>query len=144
MSGVSRRRFVQFFAGAAAEANQIARFVLDGVAAAFFVACGTFRRLFTRRVRWVLPSSVGDFVIETLDDFSKQQEFPYWIHADRFEFPAVATTILDPAMQPDKAIDSDRVLIENVGILVEAKIGSQLFRKHDIVRSEERRCRERV
>src|ERR1051326_1947273 len=136
MSGVSRRRFVQFFAGAAAEAIQIARFVLDGVAAAFFVACGTFRRLFTRRVRWVLPSSVGDFVIETLDDFSKQQEFPYWIHADRFEFPAVATTILDPAMQPDKAIDSDRVLIENVGILVEAKIGSQLFRKHDIVRSD--------
>jgi len=87
---------------------------------------------------------VGDFEIETTFDVRKISDFPLLIWARRFEFPAVALTLLKPITEgsscsvgaSDLELDSDRVVIRDVWVVVDAVAGTELFRDGDIVRRD--------
>jgi len=132
---LTRRRFVQFAVTSGAQAQTLVRSAVSGIAAFVAAACVSLRDTFSRTKRWVIPSTVGDFVIHTSYDPQKVTEFPLLIWADRIQFPAVAATMLGPGDTIDE-IDSDQVMMRGVWVVIQAKKGTQLFRERDIVRSD--------
>ncbi|HYL05192.1 MAG TPA: hypothetical protein VE075_04080, partial [Thermoanaerobaculia bacterium] len=134
MKTVTRRRFLQFAASTPAQAQPFARWALQGTAAAFLGACRSFRRAFSAPVRWVVPSTSGDFVLLSRHDPREVREFPLRIWAERFQFPAVAATRLEGGGPAD--IDSDQVELTDVWVIIDARPGTRLFRERDIVRSD--------
>ncbi len=134
MKGVTRRRFLQFGFTAGTQTQTIARGLVQGFSAAILGACRSLLSGFRKPVRWVFPSTAGDFVVHTTHDASKITRFPIPIWANRIQFPAVAATMVD-GTGPDE-IDSDQVEMHDVWVVIDAKAGTRIFREHDIARSD--------
>lgn len=131
---LSRRRFVQLFGAGSSQLERALQWSWQLVAGGFVVACRSIGGLFVKSRRWVFPSTVGDFVIETRSDLRKVTEFSTLLFAERIEFPSVAATMLEPAKAaPDN--DTDQVVLHDVWLDIIADPGTQLFREDDIVRS---------
>lgn len=134
MKGLTRRRFLQFAVTAGAQGQTVARWTLQGIGLAILGACRSFFDGFRKPVRWVFPSTAGDFVIHTTHDARKVRTFPMPIWAARIQFPAVAATMVDGTDSGE--IDSDQVEMTGVWVVIDARPGTQLFRESDIVRSD--------
>ncbi|MFP5247817.1 MAG: hypothetical protein ACLGH0_14080, partial [Thermoanaerobaculia bacterium] len=112
----------------------VARWTVQGIAFAILGACRSFLDGFRKPVRWVFPSTAGDFVIHTTTDARKIRTFPIPVWAARIQFPAVAATMVDGSAPGE--IDSDQVEMTGVWVVIDAQPGTQLFREKDIVRSD--------
>ncbi len=134
----TRRRFVQLFSAATGQSKTIARWSLQAIAAGLIAACRSIRRVLTPPSRWVIPTTLGDFEIDTNTDLRKVRSFPFILWADRLQFPSIAATMVElESVMPDH--DSEQALIYGVWLVFDAEPGTELFREHDIVRTGVRR-----
>jgi hypothetical protein len=137
MAQLSRRRFIELATAAGAQGKALASQTLGFAAGALLVGCRSLRDAFVRPRRLVIPSTAGDFVIDTADDPFKVLDLPLVIRAQRFQFPAVAATFLESPLDHDPGeLDSDQVELVNVWVRLDAARGTRLFREHNVVRSD--------
>src|SRR5438132_9766157 len=113
MPPLNRRRFVQVTAAGASQARRLAGLLMGALSSSVTSACRSLRDVIRPPKIWVFPSLVGDFIIVTSRDLEDLDHLPIHIKSRRFEFPAVAATLLQWPL--NGSVDSDRsVVLEDV------------------------------